>query len=800
MSSSVAIALAITAKTEMASRAINKFTNSTSEKLSELAKNSNGLMLKGVADMVIGKQILSPMKELVDKSVAFEASMAGVAKYAEGAELGTSKFVQLSQQALDLSAKLGTEAGEVADNMAALAAAGVPVDELALMAEKTSLLGKAFDITAGEAGEAYKMIQAATGMDYTGMDKLMDTQNALTNQFGTTKDAAAQLITFMKADGAAISSALKIDPKYMAAIGNTFRSIGVETGVAGTAMKAFQRTILSNKNVAAIFNKAGGGIEGTMAIFEKAMKSGNATKWFNDNKFGQYSSQLGQLVESMNNDKGLKAQLNLAGDVEGNKGSVAKEAAGVMATNEEAMKRLDAQAEALKISLGNALLPVFRDLMKESAPLIEKITEWVRANPGLVSGILKTVAGIGALKLGMGALKFVGGGIFSPLFKIGSTAAKIPGVISKVSKGAKTGFSVAAKAAKTGSKGLRNAFDFTRFYGEAYGRKAVSGVQKAARKAAKGGSAAFQATSAGLSKFGNIAKTGVTKGITGIGKAFSAVSKILMANPWILIITAIAVAVYFIIKHWDKIKEFFIKLWDKVKVIFDKTWKWVKNMFLNYTPGGLIIKHWDKIKTFFSGVWDKVKDIFSKTWKWVKNMFLNYTPGGLIIKHWDKIKEFFTGLWDKVKDIFSKTWEWVKDWALKFITIGANLVAKLWEGIKEKWGDFKSKLSSYFDELKDMLPDWVTTLFGGGKSSVKIAHEMSDRNTPDDRRPGGGPTPRPLAPAGGNRSVNAPFSMTVNLSGEATQKDADLFGREAEKQWKKHFDRMSYDNDRRKLN
>lgn len=800
MSSSVAIALAITAKTGLASQAIEKFTNKTSERLAGLAKKSNEIMAGGIIDIAVGKQILSPMKELVDKSVAFEASMAGVAKYADGAELGTAKFVQLSQQALDLSSKLGTEAGEVADNMASLAAAGVPVDELALMAEKTSLLGKAFDITAGEAGEAYKMIQAATGMDYTGMDKLMDTQNALTNQFGTTKDAAAQLVTFMKADGAAVSSALKIDPKAMAAIGNSFRSIGTETGVAGTAMKAFQRTILSNKNVAAIFNKAGGGIEGTMAIFEKAMKSGNATKWFNDNKFGQYSSQLGLLVENMNNEKGFKAQLALAMDVEGNKGSVAKEAAGVMATNEEAMKRFNAQMEALQITIGNNLLPLLSDLTKEAAPFISKLTEWVKANPKLISDGAKYIAMFAGMKIGLGILKIGFGGILGPIFKTFSTLAKVPRYISVFSGGIKTGFGAAVKAAKIGSAGLKNAFDFTRFYGEVYGRKAISGMQKAARGIAKSGSAAFQATGVGLSKFASIAKTGVTKGIAGIGKAFSAVSKILMANPWILIITAIAVAVYFIIKHWDKIKEFFIKLWDKVKVIFDKTWKWIKTMFLNYTPQGLIIKNWDKIKTFFSGVWDKVKDIFSKTWKWIKNMFLNYTPQGLIIKHWDKIKEFFTGLWDKVKNIFSKTWEWVKDWALKFITIGATLVAKLWEGIKEKWGDFKSKLSSYFDKLKDMLPDWVTTLFGGGKSSVKIAHEMSDRNTPDDRRPGGGPTPRPLAPAGGNRSVNAPFSMTVNLSGEATQKDADLFGREAEKQWKKHFDRMSYDNDRRKLN
>ncbi|MFA7616941.1 MAG: phage tail tape measure protein [Weeksellaceae bacterium] len=146
-SSSVAIALAITARTGLAFQAIEKFTNKASERLAGMAKKSNEIMAGGKIGIIAGNQTFNPMKELVDKSFPFESSMSCVAKYADGAELGTAKFVQISQQALDLSVKLGVESGEVADIIASLAAAGVPIDGLTFMAEKTSVLGKAFDFT-----------------------------------------------------------------------------------------------------------------------------------------------------------------------------------------------------------------------------------------------------------------------------------------------------------------------------------------------------------------------------------------------------------------------------------------------------------------------------------------------------------------------------------------------------------------------------------------------------------------------------------------------------------------------------
>ena len=167
-----------------------------------------------------------------------------------------------------------------------------------------------------------------------------------------------------------------------------------------------------------------------------------------------------------------------------------------------------------------------------------------------------------------------------------------------------------------------------------------------------------------------------------IGQAFSAVASILAANPIILIIAGIAIAALLIYKYWDQISAWFTDLWNGVCDVFSKAWEWIKNMFLDYTPWGLIIKHWDKISGLFSKIWGGVKTVFKATWEWVKNMFLNYTPEGLIIKHWDKISNFFKGLWDNVKGVFTDAYNWVMGLGEKFYNAGKNIATSIWNGIK----------------------------------------------------------------------------------------------------------------------
>lgn len=115
-----------------------------------------------------------------------------------------------------------------------------------------------------------------------------------------------------------------------------------------------------------------------------------------------------------------------------------------------------------------------------------------------------------------------------------------------------------------------------------------------------------------------------------VGKAFGVLTKIVSANPWVIIIAATIALVTLIVANWDKIVAF-----------LKKTWEWIKR-----TAGQ---------------VWDFLKRIFKAGLEAVVNFVLNWTLVGRLIKHWDDIKEgvqavkdFFVEKWDEITDFFSE--------------------------------------------------------------------------------------------------------------------------------------------------
>ncbi|EOG5604212.1 phage tail tape measure protein [Providencia stuartii] len=186
-----------------------------------------------------------------------------------------------------------------------------------------------------------------------------------------------------------------------------------------------------------------------------------------------------------------------------------------------------------------------------------------------------------------------------------------------------------------------------------------------------------------------------------VGSAFMWLGKILLANPIILIITAIAAAAYLIYKYWDNIAPYVKKLWDKVTQLFSSAWNWIKSFLMKWTIVGLIAPHWDKITNYANTVWEAVKQAFSAFWEWVKYFILNWTTPGLIYKHWDKITYYANVVWEAVKQTFSAFWEWVKSFILNWTLPG--LIYKHWDSIVavtlKMWTIIKKTISDKWDEI-----------------------------------------------------------------------------------------------------
>jgi hypothetical protein len=140
------------------------------------------------------------------------------------------------------------------------------------------------------------------------------------------------------------------------------------------------------------------------------------------------------------------------------------------------------------------------------------------------------------------------------------------------------------------------------------------------------------------------------------GITVNTTNKLMMTTGIILIITAIAIAAYLIIKNWAKVKAFFIGLWNGVKMVFTSAWNFIKNLFLKYTPGGLIIRNWSKITAFFRGLWENVKGIFTGVWEWIT---------GLAGRFWQAGKNIVVSIWNGIKAMINKPIEAVKNMVKK---------------------------------------------------------------------------------------------------------------------------------------
>ncbi len=154
-----------------------------------------------------------------------------------------------------------------------------------------------------------------------------------------------------------------------------------------------------------------------------------------------------------------------------------------------------------------------------------------------------------------------------------------------------------------------------------------------------------------------------------IGTAFMMLGRALLANPIILIITAIAGAAYLIYKYWDDIVPYAKKLWNRVTEIFSQFWEGVKSYVLNWGLVGLVYQHWDEIVVITSRMWALVKKTISDKWEQI------------------------------VAD--------VKGLPERFKQIGGEIIDSLKNGILEKWESLKAQFAELKQMATNILPDWM---------------------------------------------------------------------------------------------
>lgn len=200
--------------------------------------------------------------------------------------------------------------------------------------------------------------------------------------------------------------------------------------------------------------------------------------------------------------------------------------------------------------------------------------------------------------------------------------------------------------------------------------------------------------------------------------AVYALGAALLANPIVLIITAIALAAVLIRKYWEPIKGFFVDLWERIREPVTAFWEWLKGAFLSFAPVAYVVANWEPIKAYFIELWGDVKQVFSVVWDAIKDVFFNAAPLGLVIANWTPIKEFFIGLWTLIREPFWAAIAWIKEWGLYFVPGG--FVIKQWEFLKTFFITLWDEIQSRFQAAWAFIEPIVKKLEAAGGVLGKI--------------------------------------------------------------------------------
>ena len=714
------IALILSA-VDRASTVVNRMANNATARLSKLSAKASALSdasFKNGQQLVAGGLAIGiPIYKAIQAASEFETKMVDIRK--QISELDDPKVMAtFRKEIFSLSGQLPIATSEIQELIAAGARMGIAKKDLVEYTKEVTKMSVAFDIAAAQVGEDMGKIAKVFNIP---IDKIKTMADAINYLDDNAISKGADIIDVLLRIGQA-SKYMK--PEEASALASTMLTLGEsgETSASGinkliTVMGAASAQSKKNRLGFAMLGLDANKVQRNFTdnaqstiidVFKRINKLPKVDQATALNRlFGlEQGPKLTKLVSGIGE---YERQLKLVQGAQ--KGSMDKEYAKRIETTAAQWQIMKNQAGNLAVELGNALLPSIKDMFKQLKPMVDKVAQFISKHPALITFLMKTAAKAAILKLSLGYLSFAFGG----MFKTVAMGAKFFGV------------------------GVKGVSQFT---------KVVMGMKKmflTLKLAAQFNQ--FAGMAGPLTKLGRIFKLV----FGGLFKSILSFGKLLMANPIILIIAAIAVAVYLIIKHWDKIKAFFIKLWGNIKKVFKATWDFLKRMFLNYTPYGLIIKHWSKITAWFSELWEKVKAVFSNWMSWLLGIGPRMLEAG---------KGFITNLWNGIKQ--------KAQWLVDKVKAIAQKVRDLWPFSPAKTGPLR-------DIHKIKLMETIA-------ATVK-PHPMMNamRNVQQTVNGGfGGGLVSPVPVRSGDSLVFAPV---INLSGGASSKDADMINKELEKQF-----------------
>jgi len=652
----------------------------------------------GLADAVAGFYALrAAIASPVRQAIAFESAMADVRKVVD---FPTPRAFQDFQAGLmALSRDIPLTVNGLAEIAAAAGQAGIAGDDLVRFTDAAARIGVAFDISADEAGSAMAKMMTGLGLSIDETVRLSDAMNHLSNAQASSAaeildvvrrvGAQARMFGFTAEQTSAFASAMIAAGAQSEVAATSFRNMGLAL-TRGTAATKAQREAFSALGLDAIAvakRMQEDAVATTTDVLERlAQLPKEQQAVIASQLFGNEARALGPLLTNLDL---VRSSLGLIANEADYAGSSFREFENRNRTFGSTLQRFNNLLTNLKITIGNAIIPVLSSLIATITPAIDKLTQFMAAHPEITAAVVTATAAIIAFKAATAALSFVG------LLGRG-------GALSLLSLGFNTigRRAIGARIAATEMIGLQTAL--AGMGGQSLGTLGRIGAGLRGMALAVPGIAA------------------IGSALTAVGAALAAIS----APVWgtiAAIVAALAAAGYTIWKYWDRISSVFSGVARRLGEELQPALQLAQPLFDALAVVG------GTIASAFEGASNWIGRFFSSLGDWLDRETLSEEQKAQWQRSgYDIADRIVTG----IRSVTTRLGEL----ASAFFTAGQNLIKSLWDGMVQVFADLKAWIDSQIAGVLSPINNAASAVkgffgMGGGEAAVDGARAAGGRIT-----------------------------------------------------------------------
>lgn len=420
----------------------------TTDKMSSSIKNTATVMKNSGSSMVkIGATLTTTIGGAfalcAKNAIEFESAWTGVLKTVNGSE---SQLESIRQGLIDLSNKMPQTASELASIAEIAGQLGIETDNIVKFTETMAMLADTTNIVGEEGALQLAKFMNVMGTSQDNVDRLGASIVELGNNFSTTEADILNMASRLSDLGVLAN----FNETQVLAWATAMSSAGIEAEMGGTAMKKMiteiERATLSGGDSLEQFAKIAGT---TSSEFKKAFSedASKATLMFLEglNKVKQQGGSISQVLDDMDikevrlretiiklastHEEVAKA-LGMSASAWKENSALVDEASLRYGTTESQLKIMRNQIQNATLDIGNALLPIIRDL-------VEWVAKIANGFANLDPNIKEIIVKVGLIALAIGGALVVGGtflmfiaGVTTALTTLGGVATVVGGIIA----------------------------------------------------------------------------------------------------------------------------------------------------------------------------------------------------------------------------------------------------------------------------------------------------------------------------------------------------------------------------------